>query len=101
MSSLLAHFAPQILNLFAATLLLLNFAMLSQRRILSLIHLFTLHGATLVATAVLVAYVTHDAHLYYSAALTFALKVVLIPWILHKLILRLNVRWDVEPLINV
>jgi hydrogenase-4 component E len=94
-------FASQILNLLAATLLLLTFAMLGQRRILSLIHLFTLHGATLVATALVVAYVTHDNHLYFSAALTFALKVVLIPWILHKLILRLNVRWDVEPLINV
>jgi len=94
-------FASQILNLLAATLLLLTFAMLGQRRILSLIHLFTLHGATLVATALVVAFVTHDNHLYFSAALTFALKVMLIPWILHKLILRLNVRWDVEPLINV
>jgi hydrogenase-4 component E len=94
-------FASQILNLLAATLLLLTFAMLGQRRILSLIHLFTLHGATLVATALVVAYATHDNHLYFSAALTFVLKVVLIPWILHKLILRLNVRWDVESLINV
>ena len=95
------NFTVQILNLFAATLLLLTFAMLSQRRILSLIHLFTLHGATLVASALVVAYVTNDRHLYFSAGLTFALKVVLIPWILHKLILRLNVKWDVEPLINV
>jgi hydrogenase-4 component E len=91
----------QIVNLLAAMLLLLTFAMLSQRRILSLIHLFTLHGATLVATATVVAYVTHDSHLYFSAALTLLLKVLLIPWILHKLILRLTVKWDVEPLINV
>lgn len=97
----MTNFAPQILNLFAATLLLLTFAMLSQRRILSLIHLFTLHGATLVAAALVMAFVTHDSHLFFSAALTLVLKVVLIPWILHKLILRLNVRWDVEPLINV
>lgn len=95
------NFTVQVLNLLAATLLLLTFAMLSQRRILSLIHLFTLHGATLVASALVVAYVTNDRHLYFSAGLTFALKVLLIPWILHKLILRLNVRWDVEPLINV
>jgi hydrogenase-4 membrane subunit HyfE len=93
--------APQIVNLLAAILLLVTFAMLSQRRILSLIHLFTLHGATLVASALVVAWVTHDSELYYSAALTLALKVILIPWILHKLILRLNVKWDVEPLINV
>ena len=97
----MTNLPSQILNLLAATLLLVTFAMLSQRRILSLIHLFTLHGATLVASAVVVAYVTHDNHLYFSAALTFVLKVVLIPWILHKLILRLNVRWDVETLINV
>jgi hydrogenase-4 membrane subunit HyfE len=93
--------ALQFLNFLAAILLLLTFAMLGQRRILTLIHLFTLHGATLVAAALVVAYVTHDDHLYVSAALTFVLKVVLIPWILHKLILRLNVKWDVEPLVNV
>lgn len=97
----MTSFIPQILNLLAAMLLLLTFAMLSQRRILSLIHLYTLHGATLVATAVLVAYVTNDQHLYYSAALTLVLKVFLIPWILHRLIHRLNVKWDVEPLINI
>lgn len=94
-------YAPQILNLFASILLLLTFAMLAQRRILSLIHLFTLHGATLVAAALVVAFVTNDSHLYLSAAMTFLLKVVLIPWLLYKLIHRLNVRWDVEPLINV
>ena len=91
----------QILNLLAALLLLITFAMLSQRRIISLIHLFTLHGVVLVAAALVVAYVTNDKHLYISAALTFVLKVVMIPWILHKLIIRLDVRWDVEPLINV
>jgi hydrogenase-4 component E len=96
-----SHYALQILNLLAALLLLITFAMLSQRRILSLIYLFTLHGATLVATALVVAYVTHDNQLYFSAGLTFLLKVLLIPWILHKLILRLNVKWDVEPLINI
>src|SRR5678816_618347 len=33
--------ATQLINLFAAAILLLAFAMISQRRILSLIHLFT------------------------------------------------------------
>ncbi|HEX3096808.1 MAG TPA: formate hydrogenlyase, partial [Usitatibacter sp.] len=37
----------------------------------------------------------------YSAGITFALKVVLLPWILHRLIRRLNVKWDVETLINI
>jgi len=97
----MTNYATQILNLLAATLLLLTFAMLSQRRIISLINLYTLHGATLVAAAMVVAFVTHDNQLYFSAALTLVLKVVLIPWILHRLIRRLNVKWDVEHLINI
>jgi hydrogenase-4 component E len=91
----------QLVNLFAALLLLLAFAMLAQRRILSLIHLYTLQGVVLVAAAVVVAYATRQPHLYISAGLTLALKVLLIPWLLHRVIRRLNVRWDVEMLINV
>ena len=93
--------ASQLINLFAAMLLLVAFAMLSQRRVLSLIRLFTLQGATLVAGATVMAYATAQPHLYYSAALTFLLKVLLLPWILHRLINRLDVKWDVEPLINI
>ena len=37
----------QLINLFAAVILMLAFAMITQRRILSLIHLFTLQGAAL------------------------------------------------------
>ena len=82
-------------------LLLLAFAMISQRRILSLIHLFTLQGATLVLATSVVGYVTQQPHLYVSAALTFVLKVVVIPVMLHRVIDRLDVRWDVETLINI
>ena len=91
----------QSVNLFAAVLLLLSFAMLSQRRILTLIYLFTLQGATLVAATVVVAYVTNQHHLYYSAAITLMTKVIVIPILLHRLIRRLSVKWDVETLINI
>ena len=91
----------QLINLFAAVLLLLSFALLAQRRVLSLIHLFTFQGMTLVASTTMMAYFTEQPHLYYSAALTFVLKVLVIPWLLHRLIKRLNVRWDVESLLNI
>ncbi len=91
----------QLINLFAAMLLLLSFALLSQRRVLSLIHLFTLQGATLVMSTTVMAHFTQQPHLYYSAVLTLLLKVLLMPWLLHRLIDRLNVRWDVETLINI
>jgi hydrogenase-4 component E len=91
----------QFINLLGAVLLLLAFAMISQRRILSLIHLFTLQGATLVLATAIVGHVTNQPHLYLSAAITLVLKVLLIPWLLHRVIARLNVRWDVETLINI
>jgi hydrogenase-4 component E len=93
--------SSQAINLFAAILLLIAFAMLTQRRILTLINLFAAQGAALTASTVVVAWSTHQAHLYESAALTFVLKVLLLPWILHRLIRRLNVKWDVETLINI
>jgi hydrogenase-4 component E len=94
-------FTQQLVNLCAALLLLLAFAMLAQRRILSLIHLYTLQGVVLVVAAAVMGYATRQPHLYVSAGLTLALKVLLIPWLLHRAINRLNVRWDVEMLINV
>ncbi len=97
----MTQFVPQLTNLFATMILMLSFAMISQRRIVSLINLFTLQGVALVAASVLVAYQTGQADLYVSAALTFVLKVVLIPWILYRVVRRLNVRWDVETLINI
>ena len=98
---ILQTYLIQSINLFAAVLLLLSFAMLSQRRILTLIYLFTLQGATLVAATAVVAYVTNQHHLYYSAAITLITKVIVIPFLLHRLIRRLSVKWDVETLINI
>ena len=97
----MARFIPQLINLLAAVILLLSFAMISQRRIASLINLFALQGAALVAASVLLGYAGDNQDLYVSAGLTLVLKVMLIPWLLYRVIRRLNVRWDVEPLINV
>ncbi|MBU1214112.1 MAG: formate hydrogenlyase [Gammaproteobacteria bacterium] len=94
-------FILQFINLLAALLLLIVFAMLAQRRILSLIKLFAWQGALLTLSTAVVAYSTAQHHLYYSAALTLALKVLLLPWLLYRLIHRLNVRWEVETLINI
>jgi hydrogenase-4 component E len=98
---MLQHYGPQLINLLAAVLLLLAFAMLSQRRILSLINLFAAQGLVLFLATVLVASLTGQSHLYWSAGLTLLLKVLLLPWILHRLIRRLNVKWDVETLLNI
>ncbi len=91
----------QLLNLFAAGLLLISFAMLSQRRTRSLVVLFGLQGAILFASTTLVAYSAGLHHLYFSAGLTLVLKVGLLPWILLRLVDALEAQWDTEPLINI
>jgi len=91
----------QLLNGFAAGLLLISFSMLSQRRTRRLIELFAWQGAILFVSTSLVAYSAGLRHLWYSAALTLILKVVLLPLILLRLVQRLRAQWDTEPLINI
>jgi hydrogenase-4 component E len=91
----------QIVNLLAAVLLLISFSMLSQRRIAGLITLFALQGAALAASTLLVAWSTHQHHLYYSAAITLVLKVIAMPWYFFRIVKKLDVDRDVEPMINI
>jgi hydrogenase-4 component E len=91
----------QLLNTCAALLLLLAFAMLAQRRVVNLVTLLAWQGALLCFATLLVAWRTGEGHLYVSAALTLALKVVFLPWLLRRLIRQLGVYWDTESMINV
>ena len=91
----------QLIHLGAAMLLLTAFAMLSQRRVSSLVTLFAWQGAILSISTAVIAYGSDQPHLYVSATLSLVLKVLLLPWILYRLIRRLNVQWETEPLLNI
>ena len=104
MSTALMHAVPlssQAINLCAAIMLLLGFAMLAQRRVLTLINLFMLQGLMLFISTLVVALTTHQNHLLWSAGLTLLLKVIALPYILHRLIRKLSVKWDIETLFNI
>jgi len=96
-----APFDLQLLNALAAVFLLLAFAMLSQRRVVTLVNLLAVQGALLCGATLLLAWRTGQGHLYVSALLTLVLKVAFLPWLLHRLIRQLGVYWDSEPLINI
>ena len=91
----------QLINLCAAIMLLIAFAMLAQRRVLTLINLFMLQGLVLSISTLIVALTTEQDHLLWSAGLTLLLKVFALPYILHRLIRRLSVKWDIETLLNI
>ncbi|HLW73850.1 MAG TPA: formate hydrogenlyase [Gammaproteobacteria bacterium] len=96
----MAGFASQLINLCAALMLLLSFAMLAQRRVLTLVTLYALQGATLFVSITVVMVSTGQYHLFFSAALTLVLKVIALPFIMHRLIGRLGARWESETLFN-
>jgi hydrogenase-4 component E len=93
--------AAQINSFLAATVLLTAFGMLVQRRVYGLIHLFTWQGLFLSINTAIVGYITNRHHLYISSILTLSLKVVLLPYILHILIVRLHIRKEVETVVNI
>jgi hydrogenase-4 component E len=86
----------QAMLLFAALVLFTSFVMLAQVRIVPLIHAFAWQGALLAVVTALVAFVSEHPHLYLSAGLGFALKALLIPWILHRLAVRLRIHHESE-----
>ncbi|MDA8166093.1 MAG: hypothetical protein M0017_13805 [Desulfobacteraceae bacterium] len=93
--------AAQINSFLAALVLLTSFAMLAQKRLNGLIHLFAWQGFFLSVNTAIVGYVAGKEHLYISSLLTLSLKVVLLPYILHVLIDRLKIRKNVESIVNV
>jgi len=90
----------QVINLLAALMLLIAFAMLAQRRLLRLIHLFALQGAVLTLNTLVVAATLAQSHLYFSVVLNLVLKVIVLPMILIRLVDRLDLRADAESVGN-
>jgi len=90
----------QIILSMAALVGLTSFLMLGQGRLLRLIFVFAIQGLLLTLTTALAAYSLDNHHLYISAVLTLALKVIFIPWMLRREVLNSNLHRDVEALGN-
>lgn len=93
-------YTQQLIHFFAALLLLSNFSMLTQRRMLTLIRLLALQGLLLAIDIALVAYTAHQPELYVAVLLALVLKVWLVPAMLQRFLLRLNIVGKIEPLVN-
>lgn len=94
-------FAAQINSVLAALILLTAFGLLVQRRMYGLLHLFAWQGLFLSISTAVVGFAAGQSHLYISSILTLALKVILLPYILHRLIIRLQIHKEIETVVNV
>src|SRR5690242_12033530 len=93
--------AAQINSVMAALILLTAFGLLVQRRILALLHLFAWQGFFLCVSTAIVGYVTGVHHLFISSLLTLTLKVIVLPYILYALIQKLDIKKEIETLVNI
>jgi len=88
----------QMMLVLAALVLFTSFVLLEQARLVAAIRAFAWQGALVAAVTTVVAASGQLPHLYFSALLTFSLKALLIPWMLHRLVRRLQLDRHAQPL---
>jgi hydrogenase-4 component E len=95
------EFGDKLITLMAALVLVLQIAMVAQRWIVTNIRIFGAQSALLAAIAGLIAYFTGAHHIYIAAVLTLLFKAVLVPLLLEKLVDRIEIRHEIDPIVNV
>ena len=93
--------AAQINSLLASLILLSAFALLAQRKILGLVHLFAWQGFFLALSTAVIGFASGEHHLYISSLLTLGMKVILLPYILYTLIRKLKIHREIEAIVNI
>lgn len=94
------EFGNRIITLMAALVLVLQIAAVGQRWIISSIRIFAVQSFLLAAIAGVIAYFNQASHIYIAALLTLIFKAGLLPWLLERLVARIGIRREIEPLIN-
>ncbi len=91
----------RIINLMAAIVLVLQIAMVAQRWLMANVRIFAAQSVLLAAIAATIAYFNNAPHIYVAAALTLVLKGVALPILLTRLIAKVGIRQEIEPLLNI
>jgi hydrogenase-4 component E len=91
-------YLQQLMIVLAAIVLFTSFVLLEQARLVAAIHAFAWQGVLVAMVTAIVAASGGHGHLFFSAALTLGLKAILIPWMLHRLVRRLELDRHSEPL---
>jgi hydrogenase-4 component E len=88
-------------HMMGGLMLLCAFALLSQRRLASMISLYQAEAFTLTVACLWQGYAQHSPDLYATALITFAIKAVALPIGLRKMVLRFNLIRAVETVMPV
>ncbi len=92
--------SAQLITLMAALMLVVQLLMIAQRMLLTSIRLFAIQSLLLAGIAAVIAYYNNAAHVYIVAVLTLVGKVLFLPWLLNRLVQRIRIHQEIEPLVN-
>jgi hydrogenase-4 component E len=95
------EFGDKLVTLMAAFVLVLQIAMVGQRSLVMNIRLFGAQSFLLGAIAGAIAWYNHAPHIYLAAGMTVLLKAILVPIGLERLVDRIDIRHEIEPILNV
>jgi len=93
--------SQDLVILFAAGMLVTAYLMVGQKALFTAIRLYALQSMLLGGVAIVMGLTDHRWHLLAGAALTIGLKGVGIPWFLMRVIDRIGIRREIEPILNV
>jgi hydrogenase-4 component E len=100
MNSVQSELASQWITLLAAGMLVIQLLMVVQGMLLTNIRLFALQSLMLTAIAAIIAYFHNATHVYWVAGLTLIGKVFFLPWLLNRIVRRIQIHQEIEPLLN-
>jgi len=92
--------ASQLNSLLAALILLSAFAMLAQRNKLAIVHTFAWQGFLLALSTAVIGFASGEHHLYLSSLLTLTMKVILLPYILYSLLIKLKIHREIDAVVK-
>jgi hydrogenase-4 component E len=90
-----------IAHLLAGTLVLISFLQLYQDRLYSLLNTFAAHALVLAASVAWQAFIQDAPHLYVTALIALVFKAIVIPFVLHRMIVRLGIHREIETAVGV
>ncbi len=90
----------QLITLMAAMMLVVQLLIIAQRMLLTSIRLFAIQSILLAAIAAVIAYYHDASHVYVVALLTIVGKVIVLPRLLNRLVRRIQIHQEIEPVLN-
>jgi len=88
-------------HLLAGGLVLVSFVLLYQDRLYGLLNIYAIHAVALSASVAWQAYLQGAPHLYVTAGLALGFKAVIIPVALRRIIERLGIHREIEPVVGI